>query len=71
MSTSLRWRPPGYATSLPDELKFKLRDEYQLPTTMGAHDLPFLKGLMVCDIDGAKELYEAIENNGEVEVFED
>lgn len=70
MSSNLYWQPVDDGYDLPDELKFKLREEYQLPVTMSHSDLPFLKGLIVCDINGAKDLFQAIEKHGEVRVYE-
>lgn len=71
MSSTLQWRPIGGGHTLPDELKWKLRDEYSLPHKFSRYDLLFLKGLIVCEIAGAKELYEAIEQHDEVEVYEE
>lgn len=70
MSSNLYWKPTDGGYDLPDELKFKLREEYTLPYKFSQYELPFLKGLIVCDIQGAKELYQAIEKHGEVEVYE-
>ncbi len=71
MSTNLYWKPIiEDGNDLPDALKFKLREEYNLPYRMTECDLPFLKGLMVCDVEGAKQLFGAISKHGEVEVYE-
>jgi hypothetical protein len=71
VSSTLQWKPnvaEGY--DLPDQLKFILRDEYELPTTLTSSDLGFLRGLIACKIVGAKELYSAIEQYESIKVFE-
>lgn len=74
MSQSLYWKPvvPQEGNDLPDALKFKLRDKYDLdanPSVLGMRDVGYLSGLADCHIDGASELMEAIEKHGEVEVY--
>lgn len=71
MSSNLYWKPIKTRYDLPDELKNLLKLEYQLPTTLTNYDLGFLKGLIVCNIKGAKQLYDAIEKFEEVEVYEE
>jgi hypothetical protein len=71
MSTNLYWKPPTEGRDLSDELKFKLRDQYQMPVVLNHSDLGFLKGLMVCEIKDAKILFNAIEEYGEVTVYEE
>ncbi len=55
--------------SLPYELKKTLQKKFGgviSIQTMDENDLSYLKALIDCDIDGAKDLYEYIEKNGEV-----
>ena len=74
MSQNLYWKPvvPNQGHDLPDALKYKLRDKYDLygsPSVLGMRDVGYLSGLADCGIEGASELMEAIEKNGEVEVY--
>lgn len=71
MSSNLYWKPISQDNNdLPDELKWAIKKEFSLPYTFTSYDLGFVKGLMVCDVKGAKELFQAVEQHGEVEVYE-
>lgn len=70
MSSTLYWKPTAAKGDLPDALKYKLREEYQLPRVFDAHDIPFLRGLKACGVDGADKLISLLEKYGELEVFE-
>ncbi len=75
MSANLCWRPVqrSYET-LPDDLKFILRDRCGLTSARrgyGGNDLEFLRGLDAAGIKGAAELIEAIEKYGEIELWLD
>jgi hypothetical protein len=71
MSANLMWEPAKReAKSLPDELKFVLRDKCGLTSErmkFGEGNIPYLEGLRDAGIKGAEELLEAIEKHGAVE----
>jgi len=55
--------------SLPFELKKVLQKKYGGVVSeeiMDEKDLSYIKALIDCDVEGAKDLYEYIEKNGEV-----
>lgn len=72
MSRILKWRPANSGASLPDDLKFKLRELYGEPVSypLDAAELSTLRALAACGVDGAKTLIAAIEKYGDVFVFE-
>jgi hypothetical protein len=72
MSANLMWEPAKRpAESLPDALKFVLRDRYGLEhrQTFGRNQVPYLQGLADANIEGALELLEAIEKHESVELW--
>lgn len=72
MSANLYWEPyKKRPKSLPDALRFKLRDGYGVSNEaiMNASDLAYLQGLRDCSIDGAQELIDAIEKHEAVRVW--
>ena len=73
MSANLMWEPAKRkAKSLPDALKFVLRDKCGLNNdrhTYGTEELSYLMGLRDAGIDGAAELIKAIEQHESVEVW--
>ena len=74
MSSTLYWRPvEDYGKTLPDDLKFKLREYFGMSTvmeTLDKSDVPYLTGLKQCGVRGAAELIKAIKAHGEVEISE-
>lgn len=75
MSTSLFYKlVPKEETFLPDELKHALRkrnDGYVKRQRINLHeDRDFLEGLVCAGVKGAEELLAALEENGELEIFE-
>lgn len=73
MSSSLVWKPiePVRGT-LPNALKFVLRKRSDTwPQTFCQRDLDYLNGLIDCEVEGAKELYQLILEHGEVELREE
>ena len=78
MSTNLHWTPatPPHGHSLPDALKFALREIYGYPVSVDFTEeeprtMGVLDGLVSCHIDGAKQLREAAEQHGIVRVWEE
>lgn len=71
MSINLFWRPVPVLTadSLPTGLKWIIQKKYSLPRVFDHSDQPYLEGLMDAGIDGAKELYIAIETHGKIELY--
>ena len=72
MSATLMWEPKKRkAKSLPDALKFILRDKHGLDgrETWGTATIPYLRGLVDGGVDGAQELIAAIEAHAEVELW--
>jgi len=72
MSANLIWRPVSRSTeSLPDALKFVLRDKYGLDsewTVFGQSDRSYLTGLAHAGVEGAQELLDLIEKHGSIEL---
>ena len=71
MSCSLLWRPIKDGKSVGDfQLREALRDECgEYPLRLGRGALPFLRGLAAAKVDGAARLIEAIEVQGEIELY--
>lgn len=73
MSASLMWEPKRRKSqSLPDALKFVLRDKLGLTSerrTFGHEQLPYLAGLRDANVEGTAELIEIIEKHEEVELW--
>ena len=77
MSQSLRWKPVDEGETLPNDLKYILRDNFELnygkllftKKNSFGHEMSFLKALCAAKIDGAQELWDAIEIHGEVIVW--
>lgn len=73
MSANLMWEPANRkAHSLPDALKFVLRDKMGISgerTPMGRDQLNYLSGLRDAGVDGAQTLIEAIDKYEVVEVW--
>ncbi len=73
MSHTLYWEPVGAAQkSLPDALKFALRERFNFPVDIElcSGDVDFVDGLICGKVEGAKELKIAIEKHGRVRVLE-
>ncbi len=77
MSTNLMWVPsvPPNGNSLPDALKFALREIYQYPvdvdfTEQEPRSMGVLDGLVAMKVAGAKQLRDAVEQHGIVRVWE-
>lgn len=74
MSSTLTWKPKlqqPESRSLPDDLKFILREYNLIPNAFTQADIPYLNGLAHAKIDGAKELIELIEKFQQVDVQEE
>ena len=75
MSANLMYAPSKRdSKSLPDELKFILRDKRHLfehggVRTFGPTDREYLAGLVDAGVDGAQELIDAIEQYEEVDLW--
>lgn len=73
MSANLCWKPVSKEReTLPDALKFVLRDKYgvtETPRVFGGNQVPYLKGLEDAGVEGATELLKAIGEHGRVEVW--
>ena len=69
MSTTLCWRQILSGKSLPDDLKYKLQKKYQFPRIFDASDIPYIDGLIDCEIEGALKLKELIEKHEEIELM--
>lgn len=73
MSANLMWEPAKRkAQSLPDGLKFVLRDKYGWDGNRkiyGPGQLSYLRGLADAGVEGAEELIAAIEKHEEVELW--
>lgn len=71
MSTSLYWKPVlDNKETLPDALKFIVREHYRLPCVVNQTDTGFFRGLAAANIKGAKEVLELIKKHGEIELSE-
>lgn len=75
MSSTLMWRPEQeYQGSLPDQLKFVLRNRisvsYGGEMTFGDDDLAYLQGLKDAGVEGANHLIELIKTHGNITVQE-
>lgn len=74
MSKSLCWEPilPHKYKTLPDELKFILRDKYSLEdggSKLNSASIPYLEGLKDANIKGADELINAINKYGNISIY--
>lgn len=69
MSSTLMCRPTGDGKMLPDELKYKLERKISGHTIFDSSDIPYLRGLVDCDVKGAKTLIEMIEKHESVTVW--
>lgn len=69
MSSTLKWRPRRSKGTLPDALKWKLKLANE--TVFDSSDIPFLRGLVACDIAGADKLIELILKYEEVVLNEE
>ena len=73
MGANLMWEPAKRkAESLPDGLKFVLRDKCGLDSsrrTFTRENVSYLTALRDVGVDGAQELIDAIETHEEVEVW--
>ena len=74
MSTNLYWEPvePHPANSLPDKLKFVLRETWGWPVkcTLDSSNIGFFRGLAAAGIDGAKEVVELLEKYDAIKLEE-
>lgn len=73
MSHTLYWEPVERSqASLPDALKFALREAFEFPVDVELckTDLNFVLGLECAKVEGATELRAAIERHGRVRVLE-
>lgn len=73
MSATLKWEPSKRKSqSLPDALKFVLRDKGGVTgerTIFGSENLAYLRGLADAGIEGAQALIDAIDKHEEVELW--
>ena len=73
MSATLKWEPANRkAQSLPDALKFVLRDKMGIGdgrVCFGDQSMAYLNGLRDAGVEGAQELIDAIVKYGDVEVW--
>ena len=75
MSATLKWEPAiRKAHSLPDALKFILRDSCGVSGSeskqmWGREKIPYLTGLVHAKIEGAEELIQAIEKHDEIDLW--
>jgi len=72
MSANLCWRSVSRSrNSLPDALKFILRDKYRLEGAQiwDIGNVSYLRGLADANVEGAQELIDAITKHNEVELW--
>lgn len=73
MSATLKWEPSKRKSqSLPDALKFVLRDKGGVTserTIFGRGNISYLRGLADAGVEGAQELIDAIDKHEEVELW--
>lgn len=73
MSHTLYWEPAERKRfSLPDGLKFALREKFEFPIDIElcSEDLDFVEGLRCGRVEGAAELKAAIEKFGRIRLLE-
>ncbi len=73
MSHTLYWEPVKQGgVSLPDALKFALREQYGFPVdeVLDESDLGFVEGLVAAKVPGAVVLHGALGTHGRVHVQE-
>ena len=73
MSATLMWEPvKREAKSLPDDLKFVLRDKCGIDAKRSRWNkdhIPYLAGLKDAGIEEAQELIDILEKHGEIELW--
>ena len=72
MSQNLYYSPPAKRISLPDALKYAIRDRRfssSEPTSVDASDIQYFEGLADAGIDGAREVIEAIEKYNSITLY--
>ncbi len=73
MSTNLYWEPlPVLGESLPDSLKFILREKVGWPVSLHVTESwrGYFDGLASAKVDGAKEVLELLDKYGEIRLME-
>ena len=72
MSCTLYWKLPSKGKPVGDsQLRDAIFEEFGLPAVLRREELPFLRGLKVCGVDGAGRLIAEIEKHGEIEVWKE
>lgn len=68
MSGTLVWqvKPKSCYKGLPYDLRLKLENKFSFPAIVSYEIIPFLEGLVSCDIDGAQELIDLIRQFEEI-----
>jgi hypothetical protein len=70
VSATLMARPTDKGTDLPDELKYKLQDRLSDGEIIfTSYDIPYLQGLIDCDVAGAAKLVEMIKKYERVSLW--
>lgn len=73
MSCSLHWKPSGNGerVNCGSALRDAIGDEFGRKCTLDHHAIAFLRGLAAAKIEGARELIDAIETHGAIDVWQE
>ncbi len=73
MSCALYWRPVAKNRKRVGDsaLRQAIEDEFGRECRLNGDALPFLRGLVAANVDGAKALIEAIEKHADIELWQE